>query len=238
MGACDLPGKTQENADLSVVKVVSLEDFADAVADLAKAAVGEFVLIGGLAVGAWTQYYKVGDGRPLFSKDIDFRGTRLVAQSLAQAMKIRGATIKGLTSITRKDPPGLGRNFIAPLELPDGRSTVIEVLEALPWVDDGPDRPYGFGVEVGGIPLLDPLSLFIGKLHAWHHRDDPEKTSNDRLHLELLGEIIPLFLAEAKKRGVDTRERREVLLGFLDRHSTPLSTAAREHLQAACSATV
>lgn len=22
--------------------------------------------------------------------------------------------------------------------------------------------------------------FFIGKLHAWHHRDDPEKTSNDR----------------------------------------------------------
>jgi hypothetical protein len=40
-------------------------------------------------------------------------------------------------------------------------------------VDDGPDRPYGFGVEVEGIPLLDPLSIFIGKLHAWHHRNAP-----------------------------------------------------------------
>lgn len=235
MGWCDLPGKTKKNADLSVVKIVSLEDFADAVADIAKAAMGDFVLIGGLAVGAWAQYYKIGDGRPLFSKDIDFRGTRLVAQSLAQGMKIRGAKIKGLTTITRKDPPGLGKNFVASLELSDGRSTMIEVMEALPWVDDGPDRPYGFGVEVGGIPLLDPLSLFIGKLHAWHHRDDPEKTGNDRLHLELLGEIIPLFLAEAKKRGVDTHERREALLGFMDRHSTPLSTAALEQLRAASS---
>ena len=27
------------------------------------------------------------------------------------------------------------------------------------------------------------------------HRDDPEKTSNNRIHLELLGEIIPTFLA-------------------------------------------
>jgi len=107
-----------------------------------------------------------------------------------------------------------------------GRETQVEVLEALPWVDDGPDRPYGFGVEVEGIPLLDPLSLFIGKLHAWHHRDDPEKTSNDRLHLELLGEIIPKFLAEAKRRGVDTRERCEALSHFLDRHTTPLSEEA------------
>jgi len=87
---------------------------------------------------------------------------------------------------------------------------------------------------VDGIPLLDPLSLFIGKLHAWHHRDDPEKTSNDRLHLELLGEIIPKFLAEAQRRGVDTRERRVALSGFLEQHSTPLSEASLQNLREAC----
>ena len=130
---------------------------------------------------------------------------------------------EGLFFRLRKEPPGLGKNYVAPIELPDGRSTQVEFLEALPWVDDGPDRPYGFGVEVDGIPLLDPLSLFIGKLHAWHHRDDPEKTSNDRLHLDLLGEIIPKFVVEADRRGVDTRERREVLMGFLEQHATPLS---------------
>jgi len=85
--------------------------------------------------------------------------------------------------------------------------------------------------EVEGIPLLDPLSLFIGKLHAWHHRDDPEKTSNDRLHLELLGEIIPKFVAEAERRGVDTRERCDALLGFLDRYTTPLSEEASAGLR-------
>lgn len=74
-------------------------------------------------------------------------------------------------------------------------------------------------MQARGIPLLDPLSLFIGKLHAWHHRDDPEKTSNDRLHLELLGEIIPKFLAEAKRRDVDIREHCDALLDFLDRHA-------------------
>jgi hypothetical protein len=209
-----------------VVKIVSLNDFSEVVAETAKSAIGDFVLIGGLAVGAWAQYFKVPAGGPMFSKDIDLRGTRLVAQALAQGMKLRGAKVKGLVAAKRKVPAGMGMNFVVPLDLADGRSTVIEVLEALPWVDDGPDRPYGFGVEVEGIPLLDPLSLFIGKLHAWHHRDDPEKTSNDRLHLELLGEIIPKFLDEADRRGVDTRERREVLLGFLERHATPLSVAA------------
>lgn len=235
MGAGGLPGEEKENPDLPVVKIVSLDDFSQVVAETAKSAVGEFVLIGGLAVGAWAQYFNVPTGGPVFSKDIDLRGTRLVAQAMAQGMKLRGAKIKGLVAARRKEPAGLGMNFVVPLDLADGRSTVIEVLEALPWVDDGSDRPYGFGVEVEGIPLLDPLSLFIGKLHAWHHRNDPEKTSNDRLHLELLGEIIPQFLTEAERRGVDTRERREVLLGFLDLHTTPLSPAAlaglREALQ-------
>lgn len=226
VGASDLPGEKKEDTYLPMVKVVSLDDFSEVVAETAKSAIGDFVLIGGLAVGAWAQYFKVLTGGPIFSKDIDLRGTRLVAQALAQGMKLRGAKVKGFVAAKRKEPAGMGMNFVVPLDLADGRSTVIEVLEALPWVDDGPDRPYGFGVEVEGIPLLDPLSLFIGKLHAWHHRNDPEKTSNDRLHLELLGEIIPKFLAEADRRGVDTQERRVVLQDFLDRHTTPLSGAA------------
>jgi hypothetical protein len=217
-------------------RIVTLADFTKALREVAADAGGEYVLIGGLAVGAWADAFGVGDGSPMFSKDIDLRGTRLAAKSVVQALKTEGVTIKGFVSIKRKEPPGLGNNYVAPVELRDGRATQVEVLEALPWVDDGPDRPYGFGVEIDGIPLLDPLSLFIGKLHAWHHRDDPEKTSNDRLHLELLGEIIPKFVAEAERRGVDTRERRDALLGFLDKHTTPLSDEAcaglREVLQA------
>ena len=215
-----------------MVRIVSLNDFAEVVAETARSAIGDFVLIGGLAVGAWAQYFGVPTGGPVFSKDIDLRGTRLVAQTLAQGMKLRGAKVKGLVAAKRKEPAGLGMNFVVPLDLADGRSTVIEVLEALPWVDDGPDRPYGFGVEVEGIPLLDPLSLFIGKLHAWHHRDDPDKTSNDRLHLELLGGIIPKFLAEAERRGVDTRERRQALGAILDAHTTPLGKPSEDMLRA------
>jgi hypothetical protein len=212
---------------------VSLGDFLPALREVAADAGGEFVLIGGLAVGAWAHAFGVGTGAPLFSQAVDLRGTRLAARSVGLAMKSRGAKLKGFVKATRKEPPGLGSNYVVPLDLADGRSTVIEVLEALPWVDEGPDRPYGFGVEVDGIPLLDPLSLFMGKLHAWHHRDDPEKTSNDRLHLELLGEIIPKFVAEAERRGVDTAERKAALRAILDLHVTPLGEAAYARLRAA-----
>jgi hypothetical protein len=211
---------------------VTLADFAKALCEVAADAGGEYVLVGGLAVGAWANAFGIGDGTPMFSKDIDLRGTRLAAKAVVHALKCEGAIIKGFVSVTRKEPPGLGKNYVAPIELPDGRATQVEVLEALPWVDDGPDRPYGFGVEVAGIPLLDPLSLFIGKLHAWHHRDDPDKTSNDRLHLELLSEIIPKFLAEAERRGVETQERRQALGAILDAHTTPLGKPSEDILRA------
>ncbi len=214
-------------------RIVTLVDFAGSLREVAADAGGEFVLVGGLAVGAWAAAFGIGGNEPMYSKDIDLRGTRLAAKAVIQALKREGARINGFVAVTRKEPPGLGKNYVAPIDLKDGRKTNVEVLEALPWVDDGPDRPYGFGVMIEGIPLLDPLSLFIGKLHAWHHRDDPEKTSNDRLHLELLGEIIPEFVAEAERRGTDTRERKEALRAILDRHSTPLDEAAYAKLRAA-----
>lgn len=137
-------------------------------------------------------------------------------------MRLQGCQLKGFVTATRNEPPGLGENYVIPLILPDGRATVIEVLEAMPWVDDGPNRPYGFGVIIDGIPLLDPFSLFIGKLHAWHDRNLPEVASNDRIHLELLSKIILAFASEAAERGLDISERKTALKVVLEAHETPL----------------
>jgi hypothetical protein len=102
MGAGRLSGQKKENPHLPVVRIVSLGDFSQAVAETAKSAAGEFVLIGGLAVGAWAQYFKVPTDGPVFSKDIDLRGSRLVAQALAKGMKrvtLVGISMGGLGAL-------------------------------------------------------------------------------------------------------------------------------------------
>ena len=53
--------------ELPMVKIVSLDDFADLVVETAKSAEGEFVVISGLAVGTWAQDFGVPTGGPLFS---------------------------------------------------------------------------------------------------------------------------------------------------------------------------
>lgn len=68
-------------------RIVNLTDFAKALRVVAEDAGGEYLLVGGLAVGAWASAFKVGDGTPMFSKDIDLRGTRLAVKAVVQALK-------------------------------------------------------------------------------------------------------------------------------------------------------
>jgi hypothetical protein len=72
----------KENPHLAIERIVCLADYTKALRGVADDAGGEYVSIGGLAVGAWADAFGVGDGSPVFSKDIDLRGTRLGAKSL------------------------------------------------------------------------------------------------------------------------------------------------------------
>ncbi len=212
--------------------IVALETFAHCLRQATEAG-ADYHLVGGLAVGFWAQRYgALAEGQIIYSKDMDLRGTRVAAHFVGRVLRDEGHQIASLITVKRKEPPGMGNNFVMPVTLTNGISTTVEVLERMPWVDEpnGPAR--GLVMQIEGIRILDPLSLFIGKLHAWHHRDDPEKMSNDRLHLELLAEVIPQFIEEAESRRVDTRERRNELRVILDTHSTPLVTEAYGRLRA------
>ena len=83
-------------------KVVSLADFATVVRQLADGTDSDFVVIGGLAVGAWAQYFGIATDGPVFSKDIDLRGGRLLAQAFGQGMRLQGCKLKGFVTATRK----------------------------------------------------------------------------------------------------------------------------------------
>jgi hypothetical protein len=61
--------------ELPMVKIVSLDDFADLVVETAKSAEGEFMVISGLAVGTWAQYIGVPTGGPLFSNELPVSGS-------------------------------------------------------------------------------------------------------------------------------------------------------------------
>lgn len=211
--------------------IVALETFEHCLRQATEAG-ADYQLVGGLAVGFWAQRYgALADGQAIYSKDIDMRGSRLAAHFVGQVLRGEGHQIASLVTVKRKIPPGMGSNFVIPVTLANGISTTVEVLERLPWVDepDGPAR--GLVMQIDGIRILDPLSLFVGKLHAWHHRNDPDRLSNDRLHLELLAAIIPKFIEEAEVRGLDTRGRKEALKAILEAHSTPLDSDAYRTLR-------
>jgi len=127
---------------------------------------------------------------------------------MSAALKKEGHRIACLVNVRRKEPPGLGMNFVVQVNMKDIGRVSGEVLEKMPLVDSPDLPPQGFPVDVDGIPVLDPLSLMIGKIHAFNNRR-PGQSDNDAKHLELLRRLLPAFMQEACERGLaeDIRER-------------------------------
>ena len=71
----------------------------------------------------------------------------------------------------------------------------------MPLVDSPDLPPQGFALELSGIRILDPLSLMIGKIHAFNNRSG-DLVNKDAVHLGLLARIIPQFIWEARERGL------------------------------------
>lgn len=198
----------------------ALREAADQEADCA--------LIGGLAVAAWSQHFGVlpvdGGDSAFHSKDLDVRGDKPAAYALGQILRQQGYRIIGLTTVRRHEPPGLGRNFIVSVDMRELGTISVEVLEKMPLVDSPDLPPQGFALELAGIRILDPLSLMIGKIHAFNNR--PAETVNkDAVHLGLLARIVPQFIREARERGLaaEVAERCRALDGILETWRVPFN---------------
>jgi len=172
------------------------------------------VLIGGLAVAAWAEIHlSAGDKElfelPIYSKDIDLRGEKMTLRFLAKDMELAGAEITGIVAATRKNAPHMGQVHAASVFW-RGHRTTIEVLERLPGLDTGRDRPV-VGTRLiarDGLPLLDPCSLFICKLHAANTRP-VETVNNDIMHLRILARVIPRFLEKIRVTALSDYDAKE-----------------------------
>lgn len=209
--------------------LVTLAHFASALRQAAEAD-ADCVLIGGLAVAAWSQRFGItpesGGDAAFHSKDLDVRGDKPAAYLLGKILREEGYRIVALTTVLRKEPPGLGRNFVVSVEMGDLGTISVEVLEKMPLVDSPELPPQGFALELAGIRILDPLSLMIGKIHAFNHRAG-DLVNKDAVHLGLLARIIPQFIREARERGLaaEVAERCGVLDGILETWRVPFSAA-------------
>jgi hypothetical protein len=201
----------------------SLQDFEPVIQTLLEdEATG--VVIGGMAVSAWAEIFilpeeKTGFDLPIFSKDLDLRGTKSVSSLLMHAMKTFGADPTNIVAATRKAAPHMGRIFAVGYHWKGARTT-IEVLERLPGLDSSlEDAPVGSSLAISrGISLLDPCSLFICKLHAANTRPG-EGANNDAKHLAILARVIPRFLEKVRVTALpeyDAREDAERLLRRLE----------------------
>ena len=209
--------------------LVTLAHFEAALRE-ATAEEADCALIGGLAVAAWSQSFGIlpddGSDAAFHSKDLDVRGDKAAAYLLGNSLRNQGYEIAAFTTVHRKEPPGLGRNFVVSVNMRELGIISVEVLEKMPLVDAPELPPQGFALEIAGIRILDPLSLMIGKIHAFTHR--PAGTSDkDAVHLRLLARIVPRFIREARERGLatETAERCRALDAILATWRVPFSAA-------------
>lgn len=177
-------------------------------------------------MGFWARRYEVfdGPGETIYSKDIDLRGDKAASSLLAARLKEEGHKITCIVQVKRNEPPGLGMTYVVQLDMQGLGRISVEVLEKMPLVDAPDAPPRGIALVVGDFPVLDPLSLMIGKIHAWNNRPVGH-SDNDAKHLELLRRLLPAFMEEACQRGLveDIRERATALLEILETWKVPFS---------------
>jgi len=179
----------------------------------------------GLAVSLWAEAIlsdaeKEKLGVPLYSKDLDFRGVRFLAEGIKSWLTENGIASSNLTVATRENFEHMGKIYNFPFR-PKGSSCAIRaaatiaILERLPLLDSGVEAPKrGTTLEVNKIRVLDPFSLVTCKLHAFHTRPEEEK-GRDIHHLDILSTLLPKFAIKANESRIELKQEalnlREVL---------------------------
>jgi hypothetical protein len=198
----------------------------------------QYALAGGLAVGLWAEHLLKDDQKeklkiPVYSEDVDFRGYRFLADGIKAWMSVNGIEMGQISVAVRKGAESMGRIFNMPFR-PQGDSPAIsaaatvEILERLPLLDSGIEiPPKGSVLLLAGVQVLDPFSLTVCKLHAFHTRPKSEQGS-DLEHLKILATLLPAAEKLARSRGVRLKHDAERLHAILANGEFPLPFSGPE----------
>ncbi len=175
----------------------------------------QYALAGGLAVGLWAENLLSDRQKeilqlPVYSEDVDFRGYRFLADGIKAWMNTQGIEMGQISVAVRKGAESMGKIYNMPFRPLDSSSTIpaaatVEILERLPLLDSGIDiAPNGSVLLLAGVHVLDPFSLMVCKLHAFHTRPESER-GHDMVHLKILSTLLPDAERLCRSRGVSLK---------------------------------
>ena len=119
-------------------------------------------------------------------------------------------------------------------------ASTVEILERLPLLDSSiHEPPNGTVLLLGGVHILDPFSLTVCKLHAFHTRP-PRERGNDLEHLRILSAVLIGAEKLCRSKGVSLRVDAERLGAILaaGEFLLPLTTPERDWVNQAIDAAV
>lgn len=192
----------------------------------------QYALAGGLAVGLWAEHLLTEEekeklGIPVYSEDVDFRGYRFLADGIKAWMNSKEIEMGQIGVAIRKGAEAMGKIYNMPFRPINSSSGIraaatVEILERLPLLDSAiNDPPNGSTVLLKGVQVLDPFSLMVCKLHAFHTRPLAEK-GHDLEHLKILATLLPAAEKLCRSSGVLLKEDAARLESILNEGTYPL----------------
>ncbi len=155
-----------------------------------------FLLIGGQAVNFWAEHYSAEEKHllplsPFTSADIDFRGDRKAAETIAAQLKLtpKFPSKREMTALVA----------VIPLKIGDEES-LIEVVNDVPGVANDLIEKTAITTELKGkiVRLIDPISLLKSKGYMALRIN--QESRNDVAHLRIMVFCVRAYLRFVMKR--------------------------------------